>query len=201
MAKLRTLSQVVDDLHRLDPARIDLDTVQAIVADGTLEEASLRPFVQPRTGKYSRHLVHRSRWFDVLVLTWLPGQMTPIHNHAGNLGWVRLVRGRIAEEQYRLVPSTAAVGLDVAPDTELRRGIELAAVARGVVADIGAVATVDRQRAIHQLGNPKEHARDETAVTLHVYSRPHDVCLVFDRDARTCSRRELAFDNVAGALS
>jgi predicted metal-dependent enzyme (double-stranded beta helix superfamily) len=196
--RLRTVHQVVEDLLRLEPNGIDPDAVSAIVGDGALDEASLRPFVAPRTDRYARHLVHRSRWFDVLVLTWLPGQLTPIHNHAGNLGWVRLVRGRIAEETYRLVPSTSTAGLDVAPDlVQPRRGIALAATGRAVVADAGAVATVDRQRAVHRLGNPREHAGDETAVTLHVYSKPHDVCLVFDPDAGTCTRREMAFDNAA----
>jgi len=67
---------------------------------------------------------------------------------------------------------------------------------RTVVSQRGAIATVDRLRAIHRIGNPLETALGETAVTLHVYSKPHDVCLVFDKDARTCSRRELRFDNV-----
>ena len=39
---------------------------------------------------------------------------------------------------------------------------------------------------------------DDPAVTLHVYSRPHDWCLTFEPDERTCRRRDLAFDNVGG---
>ena len=150
-----------------------------------------------RSDRYARHLVHRTKWFDVIVLTWMPGQMTPIHNHAGNLGWVRLVRGRIVEERFQLVPSTASQGLDVAGEVAApRRGIELVSTGKTVVTEIGAIATVDRQRAIHRLGNPKEHARDETAVTLHVYSKPYDACLAFDQDTRTVTRREMAFDNM-----
>jgi predicted metal-dependent enzyme (double-stranded beta helix superfamily) len=138
--------------------------------------------------------------FDVMVLTWLPGQMTPIHNHAGNCGWVRLVRGRLREDCFRLLPSTAASGLDVAADVQaVRCGVNLQPTGSGMVTEVGAVATVDRLRAIHRIGNPKDSAGDETLVTLHVYSRPHDVCLVFDPEARTCGRRELKFDNAATA--
>lgn len=192
----RTLGQIVDQLNRLGPTQFDLPTVQQILGDGALDEASLRPYIHQRADKYARYRVHRSPLFELLVLTWLPGQATPIHNHAGNLGWVRLVRGRIAEQGYKLVPSTVAQGLDVAADVAaVRRSVELVATGRAVVTEIGAVATVDRQRAIHRLGNPREHAGDEVAVTLHVYSRPHDVCLVFDQEARTCGRRELVCDN------
>jgi hypothetical protein len=31
-------------------------------------------------------------------------------------------------------------------------------------------------------------------VTLHVYSLPHDRCLLFDPVSRTCEPRQLAFD-------
>lgn len=195
-----TLTDIVARLQQLAPPQIDLASVQDILADGALDEASLRPFVQPRADKYARHLVHRCSMFDVMVLTWLPGQMTPIHNHAGNCGWVRLVRGRLREDGFRLVPSSAASGLDVAADVQDPRcGVNLQPTGTVMVTETGAVATVDRLRAIHRIGNPHDSADGETLVTLHVYSRPHDVCLVFDADARTCGRRELRFDNAASA--
>lgn len=191
------LHALVERLGLLAPPAISTINVQALLADTEIEDREIDLFVEARPDRYARHLVHRTKWFDVMVLTWMPGQMTPIHNHAGNLGWVRLVRGRIVEERYQLVPSTASQGLDVAADlVTQKRGIELAATGRSVVTEPGAIATVDRQRAIHRLGNPKEHARDEMAVTLHVYSKPHDACLAFDPTARTVTRRELSFDNM-----
>jgi predicted metal-dependent enzyme (double-stranded beta helix superfamily) len=191
------LQGLVERLGLLAPPAISLVNVQALLADTVLDAREIDLFVEARPDRYARHLVHRTKWFDVIVLTWMPGQMTPIHNHAGNLGWVRLVRGRIVEERYQLVPSTASQGLDVAGEVAApRRGIELVSTGKTVVTEIGAIATVDRQRAIHRLGNPKEHARDETAVTLHVYSKPHDACLAFDQDTRTVTRREMAFDNM-----
>jgi predicted metal-dependent enzyme (double-stranded beta helix superfamily) len=191
------LHALVDRLGLLAPPAISTVNVQALIADTVIDDREIAGFVEARTDRYARHLVHRSTWFDVMVLTWMPGQMTPIHNHAGNLGWVRLMRGRIVEERYQLVPSTLSQGLDLAADLAAqKRGIELVATGRTVVTEPGAIASVDRQRAIHRLGNPKEHARDETAVTLHVYSKPHDACLAFDQDTRTVTRRELSFDNM-----
>jgi cysteine dioxygenase len=168
--------------------------VQAIVGDGAIDDASIRPFIGARADKYARRLVHRSRYFDIMVLTWAPGQFTPVHNHAGNCGWVRLVRGQIAEETFQLVPGASLPDANVASDPMGRGGcVGLQATGSGVISTIGAVATADRQRAIHRLGNPSTTANDLT-VTLHVYSLPHDSCLAFDLERRTCQRRDLAFD-------
>ncbi|MBL9076578.1 MAG: cysteine dioxygenase family protein [Planctomycetes bacterium] len=189
-----TLQTLVDRLGTLGPKDITLAGVQQIVGDGALDEATLRPFIGVRTDKYARRLVHRGRWFDVMVLTWAPGQFTPVHNHAGNCGWVRLVRGQISEETFRLVPGASLPDAAVAADPGERGGcVGLERTGSGVIAEIGAVATADRVRAIHRLGNPAAAGGDAT-VTLHVYSLPHDSCLAFDLDRRTCQRRDLAFD-------
>jgi predicted metal-dependent enzyme (double-stranded beta helix superfamily) len=195
---LRTLTAIVDDLRGLPPARIDVDTVREILSAGTLDEASLRPFLGFADDHYSRRLVHRSEWFDVMVLSWRPGQVTPVHNHSGQLGWVRLVRGRIEEHSYaypggQAFADPATVEID---DDGIGHGVDLVHTGQALVADVGAVATVDRVRAIHTLGNPREHAADDNAVTLHVYSRPHDHCLCFDLQQRTCWQRQLSFDPV-----
>lgn len=191
------LQTLVDRLDALRPQDIDLPTVQAIVEDGVLDDSELRLYVGARTDKYARRLVHRSKYFDVMVLTWNPGQFTPVHNHAGNCGWVRLVRGQIAEETFRLVPGSALPDAAVAANVHGRVGsVGLESTGSGVIATIGAVAAVDRVRAIHRLGNPARAGGDVT-VTLHVYSLPHDSCLSFDLASRTCERRQLAFDEAS----
>jgi predicted metal-dependent enzyme (double-stranded beta helix superfamily) len=189
-----SLQTLIDRLDALRAPDIRVPTVAAILADGDLAENELRRYVGVRTDKYARRLVHRSRWFDVMVLTWAPGQATPVHNHAGNLGWIRLVRGQLAEDSFRLVASRSSAGVAVADHVPARVGsVALASTGSAVVSAVGAVATVDRERAIHRLGNPAA-AGGDVAVTLHVYSLPHDACLAFDVAARTCERRELAFD-------
>jgi predicted metal-dependent enzyme (double-stranded beta helix superfamily) len=187
------LQTLVDRLERLSPQGITVPYVQELLADGVLDEAELQRYVGTRPDKYARRHVHRGRYFDVMVLTWAPGQFTPVHNHAGNCGWVRLVRGRIAEDTFKLVPGSAVPDAATAVSVNGRVGqVGLEATGSGIITTIGAVAAVDRQRAIHRLGNPAD-SRDAT-VTLHVYSLPHDTCLAFDPASRTCEPRHLAFD-------
>ena len=45
---------------------------------------------------------------------------------------------------------------------------------------------------IHRIRNLAEW--NERAVSMHVYSRPIDSCVVFDMDAQTCYRRDLKYD-------
>lgn len=189
-----SLQNLVDRLGQLGPCDITVPRVSELLADGELDEATLRPFIGTMPHKYARRCVQRSKLFDVMVLTWAPGQYTPVHNHAGNCGWVRLVRGRIAEETFRLVPGAAVPDAAICGSVSARTGcVGLEATGKGVIDTIGAVATADRVRAIHRLGNPEPVGGDVT-VTLHVYSLPHDRCLMFDVGARTCEPRDLAFD-------
>lgn len=189
-----SLQTLVDRLGQLGPKDITLARVEEILGDGALDESTLAPFVGARDDKYARRLVCRSRWFDVMVLTWAPGQFTPVHNHAGNCGWVRLVRGDISEETFRLVPGASVPQAAVAADpSECGGCVGLERTGQNVISTVGAVATADRVRAIHRLGNPA-NAGGDTTVTLHVYSLPHDSCLAFDLERRTCQRRDLRFD-------
>ncbi len=191
------LQSLVAALDRLPEDAIATEPVAELLQKAQLPERELLPFVDPRPDRYSRRLISRSRNFDVIALTWLPGQRTAIHNHAGNLGWVRLMQGMIVEDRYRLRSSGGLQRL--LQDSEAAvRGVDLEPAGRTVVREAGAVATVDRQRAIHQMGVPRERADQGLTVTLHLYSKPHDACLAFDPIARTCGRREMRFDE--GAL-
>lgn len=188
------LQALVDRLEALAPRDITVPAVQAVLADGALDDAELRRYTGTLPDHYARRRVHRSRWFEVLVLTWAPGQRTPVHNHAGNCGWVRLLRGQIEEQTFRLVPGAPLPDADVAATVASRTGnVGLQPTGSSVIATVGAIATVDRQRAIHRLGNPAGPGGD-AAVTLHVYSLPHDACLAFDPAARTCEVRTMRSD-------
>lgn len=194
--KTVTISSVVDALEALPTDRISVESVAAILGEGALEEASLRPYIGFCDDHYARRLVHRSDRFDVMVLSWLPGQRTPVHNHSGQLGWVRLVRGVIEETHFSCrQPGALEDTSRLEIDAEGRgHGIGLDRTSHALIGDVGAVAAVDRVRAIHQLGNPEQGSQADRTVTLHVYSLPHDSCMCFDPEDETCWRRELRFD-------
>ena len=139
----------------------------------------------------------------MILLCWKPGQVSPVHNHQGNSGWVRVLRGRMEETHWN-APDWVIGGVPM-PNANSEFDIDEEGVGHGIRLRRGEhlvhaagpdVCSVDRQRPIHQLGNPARHADDEQAITLHVYSRPHDACLAFDTDSNTCQRVELRFDSL-----
>src|SRR4051812_37433235 len=48
-----------------------------------VEAASLAPYILFDPRRYTRNLVYRCSRFELLSLCWEPGQMSAIHNHAG----------------------------------------------------------------------------------------------------------------------
>jgi len=199
----RSLEEVVASLSRLKPEEFTHDRLNEVLGGRPIREGAWRPRARFRDDKYARHLIHRSDLFSLILLCWKPGQGSPVHNHQGNLGWMRVLRGRIEETHYQppgwVVAGVPMPGDDFDIDDEgVGHGIALQRGAHLVHPAGPAVASVDRERPIHQIANPLRHADDEAAVTLHVYSRPHDACLAFDVETNTCRRIELVFDSVSG---
>ena len=111
----------------------------------------LRPFRSFKPGTYARHRVMRNEHVELLVLCWLPGQRTPIHDHNGSYGAVRVCEGVMWETTFALNDER---------ELYYRSAREWNA---GEVTD----ANVPD---IHQLGNPECSGRN--LVTLHLYAPP-----------------------------
>ena len=75
--------------------------------DGWMREvrpsrAELRPYVGFKEGTYARHRVFVNEFAELLVLCWRPGQRTPIHDHNGSYGAVRVLEGVMWETVFAL---------------------------------------------------------------------------------------------------
>ena len=111
----------------------------------------LEPYIGFKEGNYWRHRVCRNKFVEMLVLCWRPGQRTPIHDHNGSHGGVKVCQGLLWETTFNYDPVD---GLEYKSAREHTPG----AVTGSDVPDI------------HQLGNPDVSERD--LVTLHVYAPP-----------------------------
>lgn len=202
----RSLADLVATLNRFTAEDFTHDRLAQVLGGNPIRESSFKPRVTFRADKYARHSIARTELYDMILLCWAPGQVSPVHNHQGNSGWVRVLRGRMEETHFH-APEWVIAGCPMPnassdfdiDDEGTGHGIKLRRNDHFIHPAGPAVASVDRQRPIHQLGNPLRHADDEPAVTLHVYSRPHDACLTFDTTDHTCRRVELRFDTVASA--
>jgi cysteine dioxygenase len=62
----------------------------------------------------------------------------------------------------------------------------------------GRVAVVDRQQTTHRIENLEKSRYG--SVSLHVYSKPIDSCVLFDEASRCCERRRLQYYSANGVV-
>ena len=128
-----------------------LDQIYEWLENSQISAAELQPYLAFKEGNYWRHRVCRNEFVEMLVLCWRPGQRTPIHDHNGSHGGVKICRGVMWETTFDY---DAIKGLKYKAAREYSPG----AVTGSDVPDI------------HQLGNPDVSGQD--LVTLHVYAPP-----------------------------
>ncbi len=116
-----------------------------------ITEEELRPYLGFKEANYWRHRVCRNEAVEMLVLCWRPGHRTPIHDHNGSHGAVKVLSGILWETTF-LYDGT--------------RGLCYKA---GRQWDRGEVTGADIPD-IHQLGNPD--VSGQNLVTLHIYAPP-----------------------------
>ncbi|WP_236518296.1 FAD/NAD(P)-binding protein [Sandaracinus amylolyticus] len=123
----------------------------ALLAGAELEWDDVAPFVSPGEHGYTRRRIARTDAFEMLVMTWRPGQRSAPHDHAGSLCALRVMRGSVHETRFSPAPDGL---VDPRVRGELREG-EVA---------------VDTTEDVHALSN--DAADGSLLVTLHVYAPP-----------------------------
>jgi cysteine dioxygenase len=144
---LGSLAEALAGLRR----RPGLEELNAWMRDVRVLPEELRPHVGFKEGTYARHRVYMNDFAELLVLCWRPGQRTPIHDHNGSFGAVRVISGVMWETMFEM---DGGRGLAYKSSREWTPG--------GVTgADIPD---------IHQLGNPD--VSGQGLISLHLYAPP-----------------------------
>lgn len=130
---------------------IDEATARRLLARADLSPADVAPYVEESDDSYSRRCVVRGEHFELLVLTWRPGQASVAHDHSGSLCGLKVVQGRMTEQLF-----------DSAADGHVR--------ATGATQIEVGETSVDPGIVVHAIGNASDS--EELLVTVHVYSPP-----------------------------
>lgn len=128
---------------------------------------------------YNRHLLHRDpeNRFIVLSLVWMPGQMTPIHDHSC-WGIMGILDGSLEEVCYDRLDDGSRPEF---AELEEVRGTD---VGRGSVAYL-----LPPHEEIHRIGNTSEGQ----TISLHVYGRDLDEVNVFDQATGVVSAMRIKY--------
>ena len=150
IARSDALSQLVERLEALG-TRPSATRIQQVLEQANLGEADLAEFIKTDPRRYHRGRVAWRPSFELLVMTWLPGQCSPPHDHGGSICGMRVVRGTAIERTYRVAEDGAA---EACMDERLPQG-------RTVTGD---------DAGVHSVHNAD--ADGPPLVTLHVYAPP-----------------------------
>ena len=145
LTALESLFEYLDGLHDRPP----LAELTARVSRLQIRCEDVAEFTRFSEQGYMRNLVRAGPWYNVLVLCWKNGQRSPIHDHAGSVCALRVLRGVLTETLFEFTPNGHV-------KATLSRDFDAGSV----------VASQDSD--LHQVSNLQAGTAD--LVTLHVYS-------------------------------
>jgi uncharacterized NAD(P)/FAD-binding protein YdhS len=146
----RGLPWLVAQLDAL-PGTLDEANARRLLTAARLSLEEVSPYIEERAETYMRRCLVRRENYELLVLTWRPGQGSVAHDHSGSLCGLKVVQGCLTEEHF-----------EAGPDGQVRRSASSGIAAGEVIVDPGVV--------VHTLMNGTEAG--ELLVTVHIYSPP-----------------------------
>lgn len=201
MPTTKPLKTFLDEVRAIPPEDFDDSHLMPVLSDIVIRDDDLAPYKTWKEGGYSRNLVYRDDLFEMIVLCWDVGQESAIHNHAGQDGWVMVQEGTLEVTNYRLLTCDVTEKSGGRQPTPCKSGChsELEKVDSLTVPAGTAVAEVGGEVHIHKIANPAKHG--ERAISIHIYSKPLDSCIIYDDSADSCQRVTLEYDTQPEAPS
>lgn len=169
-----TLPELIGFLNEQSEDDFKGDKVDRFLTEHHVDQDQFLPFIYFREDTYGRNLVFRAEHFELLLLTWLPKQRTPIHDHNGQRCWMMVQSGSLAFRNYE--PCDGAKGQ---------------LVCKGSVEthDAGENVYIDDGIGLHSIAN----ASNKPAISVHLYAGPIPRCRIYDESAREFKTVELCY--------
>jgi cysteine dioxygenase len=182
-----SIEEFVAGLRKLNQADFEgvTGTLQYITAN-PVDAESLQLYLFWNAQHYTRNLIDKTDLYELLAICWEPGMRSSIHNHKGQNCWMAAPIGRLAVQNYRVISEDLVSQCCEIVPTDV---VEITA-ARPVA--------VDPLNPVHDVRNCREWG--ERAVSLHVYSRPFNSCVVYSVEQGTCGEIGLGYTSIRGKL-
>jgi cysteine dioxygenase len=146
--------------------------------------ASLEPYLCWDRQHYTRNLILRTPIFELMAICWEVGQASSVHNHRDQHCWMAVPSGRLLVENFHLISQDVEAGtckLEPSDQVEMNPSHPCA---------------VNPLDPVHRVVNSREF--NHRAVSLHVYSKPFDRCVVYSPEQGTCGEIGLRFNTEYG---
>ena len=164
---LRALIDNLDRAVALEDCAAVAERIKSDLSESILSRSLRLPerFRRPVSECYARRLLHRDPdlRFTAVVMTWGPGQGTPLHDHAGIWCVEAVVEGAMEVTQFSLLDDEGA-RCRFERETRVR-------------AEVGESGCLIPPFEYHVLQNAYP---DRTSITLHVYGGEMNRCCTFE---------------------
>src|SRR5215468_1468076 len=186
-AKLKTIS--IEDfaagLRGLpESAFHETDQVFDFLRSAVADRDTLAPYLNWDRQHYTRNLVDKTPFYELIAICWEVGQASSVHNHRDQNCWMAVPLGRLQVENFHLVHQDLVSG---------RCQLEPLNI---VEMNVAHPCAVDPADPVHRVVNPREF--NQRAISLHLYSRPFDTCVVYSPEQGTCGEIKLHFNTMFG---
>lgn len=133
---------------------------------------------------YTRNLIEKTPLYELMAICWEVGQASSVHNHRDQNCWMLVPTGRLEVENFHLISQDIDRGRCQLTPTDV------------VEMDPRHPCAVNPADPVHRVVNPRKFG--ERAVSLHLYSRPFDTCVVYSPEQGTCGVIQLHYTTVLG---
>jgi predicted metal-dependent enzyme (double-stranded beta helix superfamily) len=184
-AKTVAIEKLVEGLRLLPESAFDeTETVRRFLQETPVSADSLTHYLTWDRQHYTRNLIDRTALYELMAICWDTGQASSVHNHRDQNCWMAVPMGRLLVENFHLV------------EQDLHGGTCRLEPLNTVEMNISQPCAVNPADPVHRVVNPREFG--QRAVSLHVYSRPFDTCVVYSPEQGTCGEIRLHFNTEFG---
>ena len=180
-----SIQALVEGLRQLpDSAFGPTEPIRRFLQETPISAESLAPYLNWDRQHYTRNLIDKTALYELIAICWEVGQASSVHNHRDQNCWMAVPIGRLLVENFHLVSQDLDHGRCQLTPTDT------------VEMNPTHPCAVDPADPVHRVLNPKQFA--ERAVSLHIYSRPFDTCVVYSPEQGTCGVIKLHYSTVYG---
>ncbi|HEY6764073.1 MAG TPA: cysteine dioxygenase family protein [Candidatus Sulfotelmatobacter sp.] len=183
--KLVSIEDFVAELRSFPEAVFDrVDRIRDFLTENPVSAETLSAYLTWDRQHYTRNLIDRTPLYELLAICWEVGQTSSVHNHRDQNCWMAVPMGRLQVQNYHLVEQDIAAGRCVLEPTNI------------VEMNLSQPCAVDPEEPVHRVLNPRQF--NQRAVSLHIYSRPFDSCVVYSPEQGTCGEIQLQYQTEFG---
>ena len=185
VAKSVSIQKLVQKLRQIPESMfVPTEPLRRVLQQMPVDSDSLAPYLNWDRQHYTRNLIDRTPLYELMAICWEVGQASSVHNHKDQNCWMAVPIGRLHVANFHLVHQ------------DLERGQCKLEPSNTVEMNISHPCAVDPADPVHRVVNPREF--NQRAVSLHVYSRPFDSCVVYSPEQGTCGEIKLHFNTEYG---